>query len=82
VLSGILSSIQSLLRVWITRLLQATDSPRTTYLVHVPIADAVITGDGDAAAAAMTRHLNDATDLLLTDLAANGKGVNTGPQRV
>lgn len=78
VLSGILSSIQSLLRVWISRLLLTADDPRASYMLHVPIAEAVIAGDGDRAAAAMTAHLNTATDLLLVNLAESAGSRSNG----
>jgi GntR family transcriptional repressor for pyruvate dehydrogenase complex len=69
VLSGILSSIQSLLRVWMERITQAPEDQESAYAIHVPIADAIEARDRVAAAAAMARHLDFATERLLATLA-------------
>lgn len=68
VLSGILTNIQSLLRVWIDRVSQSASSQEPAYHEHVPIAQAIVAGDGDRAAAAMTDHLCSATARLLETL--------------
>lgn len=68
VLAGILSSVQSLLRVWIERVSESVADQDEFYGIHVPIADAIAAGDGDAAAAAMARHLEAATEYLLRTL--------------
>jgi GntR family transcriptional repressor for pyruvate dehydrogenase complex len=68
VLSGILSSIQSLLRVWIARVSQMTDDQEPAYQIHVPIVDAIVAGDGERAAHAMADHLSFATERLLETL--------------
>ena len=60
VLSGILTNIRSLIQVWITRVTYAADSVAPSYQEHVPIMEAVETGDPVAAAAAMGAHLDSA----------------------
>jgi GntR family transcriptional regulator, transcriptional repressor for pyruvate dehydrogenase complex len=68
VLFGTLQSIQSLLRVWIARVVAASDKTRWSYEEHVPIYDAIKRGDPAAAAAAMTVHMRSATDRLTRTL--------------
>jgi GntR family transcriptional regulator, transcriptional repressor for pyruvate dehydrogenase complex len=60
VLAGILTNIRSLIQVWITRVTYAADSVAPSYQEHVPIMEAVETGDPAAAAAAMGAHLDSA----------------------
>jgi len=60
VLAGILMNIRSLIQVWITRVTYAADSVTPSYQEHVPIMEAVETGDPAAAAAAMGAHLDSA----------------------
>lgn len=60
VLAGILTNIRSLIQVWITRVTYAADSVAPSYQEHVPIMEAVETGDPVAAAAAMGAHLDSA----------------------
>ncbi len=79
VLFGILSSIQSLLRVWIERVSQSTESNEDAYLIHVPIADAIEAGNGETAARAMADHLEFATERLLRTLATDATA--TAPAR-
>ncbi len=80
ILSGILSSIQSLLRVWIERLSQSMASQEEAYLIHVPIFEAIEAGECDMAAAAMANHLESATERLLRTLGTdpNGSDPHTG----
>lgn len=61
VLEQILSSLQSLLQVWIRRVIESADDPQLSYLEHVPIYTAVEQGDPDAAAAAMSAHMDGAS---------------------
>jgi GntR family transcriptional repressor for pyruvate dehydrogenase complex len=72
VLSGILSSIQSLLRVWMGRVSQASDDLEPAYRIHVPIVGAVAAGDTERAVQAMAAHLSSATEQLLHTLDGAG----------
>lgn len=58
VMSDILVSVQTLLRVWIRRVIEAAGETKTSYELHAPIYDAIAAGDPDAAAQAMSDHLN------------------------
>jgi GntR family transcriptional repressor for pyruvate dehydrogenase complex len=64
VLAAMLSRIQTLLRVWILRVQTSTPQLESTYREHIPILEAIIAGDPDAAAAAMGAHLTGATERL------------------
>ncbi|MGZ5367569.1 MAG: FadR/GntR family transcriptional regulator [Aeromicrobium sp.] len=68
VLFGTLQSIQSLLRVWIARVVAASTRTRWSYEEHVPIFEAIKRGDPAGAAAAMTVHMRSATDRLTKTL--------------
>ena len=61
VLSNMLVSIQSLLRVWVRRVIEAAGDLRPSYDEHVPVLDAIERGDTEAAAAAMAAHMDGAT---------------------
>lgn len=82
VLSGILSSIQSLLLVWIERVSEATARQEDAYRIHVPIAEAIEAGNGDGAAAAMAEHLEFATERLLGTLRTDGTETATDSSEV
>jgi DNA-binding FadR family transcriptional regulator len=69
VLFGTLASIQSLLRVWITRVITAAGDTAPSYQEHIPICEAIERGDPDAAAAAMSTHMKSATARLKRTLA-------------
>jgi GntR family transcriptional repressor for pyruvate dehydrogenase complex len=70
VLSGLLASIQSLLRVWAMRVLQSAGETATSLAVHIPIVDAIEQRDADAARAAMAAHMARATRRLHDALSA------------
>ena len=72
VLSNMLSSIASLLKVWIRNVVDAAESTEPSYLEHVPIYDGIEVRDGDAAADAMAAHMEGATCRLRAALAAHG----------
>jgi GntR family transcriptional regulator, transcriptional repressor for pyruvate dehydrogenase complex len=78
VLSGALNRIQTLLRVWIVRVLSSEPGLERSYLEHVPVLDAVVAKDADAAEAAMAAHLTSATRRLKAtleeSLGANAAG--------
>lgn len=74
-LSGILHSIRSLLRLWIYRVLDVQQEFELSYGEHVPILEALVRGDPDAAAQAMAAHLDSATRRLEATLdSPAGKG--------
>jgi GntR family transcriptional repressor for pyruvate dehydrogenase complex len=68
VLFGTLASIQSLLRVWISRVITAAGDTGPSYREHIPICDAIVQGDHKAAAAAMSSHMKSATARLTSTL--------------
>jgi len=70
VLKDVHSSVQALLRAWISRVIAAAGSARPSYLEHVPIVEAVARGDAAAAAAAMESHMTSAAERLLKALAS------------
>jgi GntR family transcriptional repressor for pyruvate dehydrogenase complex len=82
-LRDIHSSIQSLLRVWIGRVIHAADSTRPSYAEHVPVFDAVLAGDPAAARAAMHAHMTAAAGRLAQALAdapeSRGNSTGRGP---
>jgi GntR family transcriptional regulator, transcriptional repressor for pyruvate dehydrogenase complex len=60
VLSTVLTNIQSLLRVWITRVIRDAGQSNPSYLEHVPVYQAIVNRDPAAAGAAMQAHLDAA----------------------
>jgi GntR family transcriptional repressor for pyruvate dehydrogenase complex len=70
VLSGILISLQSLLRVWITRVIHAAGEANTSYLEHPLILAAIERGDRPSAEAAMASHIDGVTARLMDSLRA------------
>lgn len=68
VLSAVLTNIQSLLRVWITRVISDADRSTPSYLEHVPVYDAIVNRDPAAAGAAMQAHLDAAARRLRSAL--------------
>lgn len=70
VLSGVLRSIQSLLRVWITRVIRAASDSAPSYAEHLPVYQAIAGQDPAAAGAAMRAHLDAAAGRLRAALAA------------
>jgi len=79
-LRDVLAGVQALLRVWIGRVIAASD-PEASYLEHVPILDAVARGDPGAAQAAMESHMRSAAGRLegtLLETAGSGDGGGRG----
>lgn len=68
VLSAVLINIQSLLRVWITRVISDAGQSTPSYLEHVPVYDAIVNRDPAAAGAAMQAHLDAAARRLRSAL--------------
>ena len=54
ILEGILGNVQSLLRVWATRVITAADETESSLAMHLPVMDAIEAGDPVRARAAMT----------------------------
>jgi GntR family transcriptional regulator, transcriptional repressor for pyruvate dehydrogenase complex len=71
-LLGTLSSIRSLLRVWIDRVLSAAPGTGPSYEEHVPIYEAIRNGDADAAASSMRAHMRSAQERLAQTLDSAG----------
>lgn len=80
VLAGVLASIQTLLRVWIARVIMAEASLRPSYVEHEPIFDAIRRGDESAAAAAAEAHLRAAAERLRQTLGAPTASGTLGPK--
>jgi GntR family transcriptional repressor for pyruvate dehydrogenase complex len=70
VFSDVLTSVQSLLHVWITRVIEDAGDTGPSFEEHIPVYQAVLDGDGDAAAAARGSHLGAAAGRLERALAA------------
>jgi GntR family transcriptional repressor for pyruvate dehydrogenase complex len=78
VLANMLTSIQALLRVWITRVIDdASGDTAPSYDEHVPIYEAIERQDAEAAAAAMASHMEAAAGRLRGALAAHVNGSQT-----
>ncbi len=69
VLRDILSSIQALLRAWIIRVIEAAGPDDTSYQEHVPIFQAIESGDTRAAGDAMHAHMDAAGARLMRTLS-------------
>ena len=74
VLFGTLASIQSLLRVWISRVIGAAHDTGPSYREHIPIFEAIEKADGAAAAKAMGAHMASATSRLTKTLEGGRSG--------
>jgi GntR family transcriptional repressor for pyruvate dehydrogenase complex len=61
VLASLITNIQSLTRVWATRVLEHAGETTSSLAMHEPIIDAVAAGDVDAARRAMEAHMQRAT---------------------
>jgi len=68
VFSDILSSVQSLLRVWITRVIDSAGTPDDAHQEHLAVFGAVSVGDAKGARAAMQRHMDNAASALRATL--------------
>lgn len=64
VLSGLLQSIRSLLRVWVERGLGAREDATLAYVEHRAVYEALSTRDADAAERAMSGHMSTAGERL------------------
>jgi GntR family transcriptional repressor for pyruvate dehydrogenase complex len=67
-LEQIMSSVHSLLTVWISRVMHQAHSYEPTLAEHAAVFEAVRTGDAEAARAAMERHMLGATQRLRATL--------------
>jgi GntR family transcriptional repressor for pyruvate dehydrogenase complex len=68
-LAGILESVQSLLRVWATRVISAAKETKTSLAMHVAILEAIEKQDADGTRAAMTAHMDRAGRRLRATIA-------------
>lgn len=69
-MANILSSVQSLLRVWATRVIDTAGETTTSLAVHTPVLDAITRQDADAAREAMGAHMARAIRRLKRSLPA------------
>lgn len=67
-LGDMLSSITSLLRVWMSRSLAAAGETKSSNVEHLAIVEAIVARDGRAAQSAMRRHLRNAEKRLRRSL--------------
>lgn len=67
-LRDIHSSVQALLRTWIARVIEASGDSVPSFNEHVPILDAIILGDPEAAQVAMASHMSSAAERLRNTL--------------
>lgn len=72
VLLDVLRSIRSLLRVWILRAIVEAGETDSSYKEHLPIYEAIRDQRADAAADAMTIHMDAAADRLRRSIAHAG----------
>lgn len=71
VLADVLSSIRTLLRVWMRRVVEAAGETGTSYREHAKVFEAVRRGDPEAAGAAMAAHMESASGQLLASLQSS-----------
>jgi len=67
-LTDLLTTVRSLIRVWVERAVNDTAHTDLTLREHTEIAEAIDARDGEAAAAAMERHMRSAGERLLSSL--------------
>jgi GntR family transcriptional repressor for pyruvate dehydrogenase complex len=72
VLAGVLRSLQSLLRVWARRVIDAAGETSSSLAMHEPVLEAIIAGDEHAARAAMSA-LQDRASRRLHDVIGRHK---------
>lgn len=77
-LTQIMTSIRSLLQVWITRVMEAGESFQPSLDEHVAVYDAIRAGDPPTARRAMETHMEDAGRRLETTLKDNGQELPMG----
>ncbi len=67
-LTDLLTTVRSLIRVWVERAVNDVAHTNLTLAEHTSIADAIAARNPDAAAAAMDRHMKSAGDRVLSSL--------------
>lgn len=70
VLAGILRSLQTLLKVWATRVITAAGETDSSFAMHTPILDAIADGDVERAGLAMQAHMDRASRRLRAAIEA------------
>lgn len=76
VLANMLKSIASLLRVWITRVMDAESTFTVSFDEHVPVLEAIRANDRKAAERAMSTHMDLASARLIATLDAPDPGTS------
>lgn len=67
-IAGVMSSIRSLLRVWISRVMRSSTSFEPSMREHAAVLEAIAKGDPAMARAAMQAHMDGAHERLLANL--------------
>jgi GntR family transcriptional repressor for pyruvate dehydrogenase complex len=80
ILSGILSSIRSLLRVWIISVIESAGDAQFSYDEHTPIYEAVERGDAALAQRRMEEHMKSASGMLKDLIRAAEEGYEENEQ--
>jgi GntR family transcriptional regulator, transcriptional repressor for pyruvate dehydrogenase complex len=78
VLRDMLASIRTVIRGWVERNIRAAGTTRIAYRDHVPIYQAIVAGDAEAARAAMAAHMRAAIGRLLAQ-DRPGQGMRPAP---
>jgi GntR family transcriptional repressor for pyruvate dehydrogenase complex len=85
VLADLARSFQSLLRAWVTKVIEADNDAKELSREHEAIVDAIAAGEAAAARRAMDRHMKTAARRLRDAMAAeggpDGSGSKGGPAR-
>ncbi len=71
VLAGFHHSVSSLLHVWISRAIERPGQVETTLIEHTAVLEAIVARDPEEAAAAMERHMENASGRLQASLRAD-----------
>jgi GntR family transcriptional regulator, transcriptional repressor for pyruvate dehydrogenase complex len=80
-LADLLTTVRSLIRVWVERAVGDAEHTRLTISEHTAIVAAVRASDADAAGAAMDAHMVSARGRLLDFLGGAGPAASTAPDR-
>lgn len=71
IFAGVLRSLQSLLHVWALRVISAAGETSSSLAMHVPVLDAIVASDPDAARDAMAAHMDRASRRLRDAVASH-----------
>jgi DNA-binding FadR family transcriptional regulator len=71
----VLSGVQSLLEVWIRRVVESSGAGGPSYDEHVAVFDAIVAGNPDGAIAAMRAHMSGAAERLQCTLGDRDESI-------